>query len=118
MSFGCVYAMTNPGMPGLVKIGRTIDPEFRALQLSRLTAVPASFDLVYASDILDDAALVEAMVHSALRKRRFRQNREFFRVSPEEAAMAIQSAALMNAWNRAGKEARDEFMARILAEAA
>ena len=44
MTPGWVYVLTNPAMPGLVKIGLTSrNPQVRAAELTQATGVPAPF---------------------------------------------------------------------------
>lgn len=113
MAMGCVYAATNPAMPGLVKIGQAYEPDVRVYHLSRFTAVPAPFELAYTTDLMPAADLAEAIAHDELRAHRFRENREFFRVSVEQAMHTIQVAALLALWKTALPDDREEFLARI-----
>lgn len=81
MNLGYVYILTNPSMPGLVKIGRTSrDVGLRAAELWQ-TGVPTKFE-VYASEKTSDCVQLEAYVHGDLRKRRLSKSREFFQVDP------------------------------------
>ncbi len=43
-----VYVLTNPTMPGLIKIGRTTNLEQRVKSLSSDTGVPLPFEVFYA----------------------------------------------------------------------
>ena len=84
MNLGYVYILTNPSMPGLVKIGRTSrDVGLRAAELWQ-TGVPTKFE-VYASEKTSDCVQLEAYVHGDLRKRRLSKSREFFAIDPSEA---------------------------------
>ena len=58
-----VYSLTNPAMPGLVKIGRTdgIGMESRLRQLDT-TCVPLPFECFYAVEV-EDAQKVEKALH-------------------------------------------------------
>jgi hypothetical protein len=90
---GWVYVLTNPSMPGLVKVGMTRGtPEARARDLSRSTGVPRPFAVV-ASARVGDPEAVEAAVHSALARRRVNTRREFFRVGKSEARRALRRAS-------------------------
>ncbi len=90
---GWVYVLTNPSMPGLVKVGMTRGtPEARARELSRSTGVPRSFAVVASARVRDPEA-VEAAVHAALAGRRVNSRREFFRVGKREAARALRRAS-------------------------
>src|SRR5262249_18080395 len=79
-----VYILTNPAMPGLVKIGRTSDGvgvETRLRQLDT-TCLPLPFECFYAVEV-EDAQKVERALHDAFDDHRIRSNREFFRLSPD-----------------------------------
>jgi hypothetical protein len=63
---GHLYVLTNPHMPGLVKIGCTDRTAYqRADELSRATGVPGRYR-VERSWLLDNAAAAERRVHGAL----------------------------------------------------
>lgn len=88
MSRGYVYVLSNPAMPGLVKIGRTIhNPEDRARQLDN-TGVPMPFVLEF-SCLSPNCHELEQWAHEHLDRNRVRLEREFFRVDAKEAALAI-----------------------------
>lgn len=100
---GWVYILTNPAMPGLVKIGHTARrPERRAAELTAATGVPAPFVVAWAHPVADHEAL-ESIVHSQLARSRARHNREFFRCSVQAARSIIEreAAALLLPWWRA-----------------
>lgn len=85
MNPGYVYILTNPSMPGLVKVGRTSrEVDLRAEELWRHTGVPTPFD-IYASEKTCDCVQLEAFIHGDLSKHRLNRSREFFRVDPDEA---------------------------------
>ncbi|WP_331283428.1 GIY-YIG nuclease family protein [Pantoea sp. LMR881] len=80
-SKGWVYILSNPYMPGLLKVGMTtISPEVRAKELSSGTGVPAKFN-VEASYFSDDPRGDEARIHTDLAKYRVNNGREFFQCS-------------------------------------
>ena len=92
---GWIYVLTNPAMPGLVKIGMTRDtPRARARDLSRVTGVPVPFAVACCARVADPAA-AERRFHRSLSGRRVSSRREFFRASPREAARAMRAAAGM-----------------------
>jgi len=78
---GIVYILSNPSLPGLVKIGQTINLEQRLSQLFN-TSVPTPFKCIYAKKV-QNYKEVERKLHKGLNKDRINQNREFFRI-PEE----------------------------------
>ena len=95
---GIVYVLTNEGMPGLVKIGRTdrSDPSARMADLYS-TGVPFPFECVKAIELADngEAARLEAALHRAFSTDRVNPRREFFRM--DEARVS----AILNTWPRA-----------------
>lgn len=89
-----VYVLTNPAMPGLVKIGRTShdDPEVRLAQLYT-TGVPVPFEIEYACRV-PNATEVERGLHVAFSPQRVNPRREFFEIEPEQAISILR---LLNA---------------------
>jgi hypothetical protein len=87
---GYVYVMTNPSMPGLVRIGETRDhPHKRAKQLSRPSGVPSPFRVAFHVEVANSARM-EALVHKALNKVRVSSRREFFQLSVPRAIELVQ----------------------------
>ncbi|EPO6695902.1 GIY-YIG nuclease family protein [Pseudomonas aeruginosa] len=85
---GYIYLLSNPSMPGLLKIGHTMDlPEQRLRQLNT-TGVPLPF-ILEACFLVDDPESLERAVHTALTPHRPVQNREFFNLSPSQALKLI-----------------------------
>ena len=81
MEYGIVYLLTNPVMPGLVKIGMTtqedIDKRMRELYT---TGVPVPFECQFACKVKKgDCAKIEKALHTAFEPQRINANREFFR---------------------------------------
>lgn len=87
---GIVYVLTNPVMPGLVKIGRTerADVNRRLVELYS-TGVPVPFELSFAG-LVDDGQAVEAALHVAFGPYRINPNREFFRIEPDQAIAILK----------------------------
>lgn len=77
-----VYVLTNPTMPGLIKIGRTTNLEQRVKSLSSDTGVPLPFEVFYACSVRD-ADEVERALHNAFGDHRINPKREFFEIDPE-----------------------------------
>jgi hypothetical protein len=79
-----LYFLSNPAMPGLLKIGmttRTVEQRIREL---RHTGIPHDFKIeVYLS--VQDAAVSEKIAHNILSKQRLNNNREFFKIDIEDA---------------------------------
>jgi hypothetical protein len=86
-----LYLLSNPSMPGLLKIGMTtVHPDDRMQQLFS-TGVPEQFVLEYCV-MVPDAALAERQSHTALMSYRFRNNREFFKITVVEAIKIINAS--------------------------
>lgn len=84
-----VYILTNESMPDFVKIGFTHGVvEERLRQLDR-TGIPLPFEVYYAA-IVVDAEKEERWLHSIFADRRVRDNREFFKINPELATLALK----------------------------
>lgn len=80
---GIVYVLSNPAMPGLVKIGKTTndDVEDRMDQLFT-TGVPAPFVCDKAVKV-SNVNEVEQALHKALEKNRYSTSREFFEIESD-----------------------------------
>ena len=77
-TIGWIYVMRNKAMPGLFKIGFTMDdPRERANQLSSPTGVPMPFEVVCAIKTRYPAE-TESYLHEQLSRRRVNASREFF----------------------------------------
>lgn len=75
-------------MPEYIKIGFTHgDVKERIKQLDR-TGVPLPFEIYYAATV-GDAQREEKWLHSIFADRRARDTREFFKMNPEYAALAL-----------------------------
>ncbi|MGJ8641784.1 MAG: GIY-YIG nuclease family protein [Luteolibacter sp.] len=87
---GIVYVLTNPAMPGLVKIGKTSRFEVQT-RLNELysTGVPVPFECAYAGRVADETA-VERAFHQAFGPYRINPKREFFQIEPEQAIALLR----------------------------
>lgn len=83
-----VYCLTNPAMPGYVKIGITKNLTQRLRQLDN-TSTPLPFECIYAVEV-DDPSRIEHLLHDTFADVRTRRTREFFEVSPERVISAMQ----------------------------
>ena len=87
---GIVYVLTNPAMPGLVKIGRTargsVDARLAELYSS---GVPVPFECAFAGRVADEAK-VESAFHRAFGPYRVNPKREFFQIEPEQAVALLE----------------------------
>jgi len=88
MSFGYVYVMSNPSMPGLYKIGFTTRPMEERLQEANQpnTWIPTPFSLEFAKFVVNPQQK-EIAIHKILTKDRINPNREFFRVDLEQVKL-------------------------------
>ncbi|MFN5746597.1 MAG: GIY-YIG nuclease family protein [Methylococcaceae bacterium] len=85
-----VYVLTNPAMPGLVKIGFTAseDANSRIGQLYT-TGVPVPFELEYACRV-ENGEEVEQALHTAFSHNRINSRREFFEIEVEQAVAILR----------------------------
>ena len=89
---GIVYVLTNPAMPGLVKIGMTsrLDIDARMKELYS-TGVPVPFECAYACEVKSsDCAKIEKALHKAFEPNRINANREFFSIKSEQAIAILE----------------------------
>lgn len=83
-----LYILSNPSMPGLIKVGKTTThPDQRMAELHS-TGVPTPFELE-CSFAVPDCHESERKAHNALRAYRVANNREFFRLSVKSAIEKI-----------------------------
>jgi len=87
---GFVYCMSNPLMPGLLKIGYTERPmEIRLEEANASTWIPADFSIEFARYVRD-ANHKEQTIHRILKDKRVNPKREFFRASPEDVKLLFE----------------------------
>lgn len=89
---GIVYVLTNPAMPGLVKIGMTtrLDIDTRMKELYS-TGVPVPFECIYACEVKStDCVRIEKALHKAFEPNRINSNREFFKINPEQVTAILE----------------------------
>lgn len=94
---GLVYVLTNPVMPGLVKIGCTEqdDAGGRIAQLYS-TGVPVPFKIEFAARV-EDTQGVEQALHRAFAPNRINPKREFFRLEPDQPIAILKLLHLQDA---------------------
>ena len=86
-----VYILINEAMPGIIKIGWTDkNVEERMKELDK-TSTPVPFTCYFAKRV-EDPTFVESKLHEAFDEFRIRDNREFFRMSPDQAKAALEIA--------------------------
>ena len=91
-NYGIVYLLTNPVMPGLVKIGMTTrdDLDIRMRELYT-TGVPVPFECEYACKVMpSDCAKIEKALHKAFAPDRINANREFFKIQVDQAKAILE----------------------------
>jgi hypothetical protein len=105
MAMSIVYVLTNPAMPGLVKIGKT-EGEDASVRLAQLytTGVPFPFTLEFACRVANPDDVEKAM-HQAFGPNRVNLKREFFKI---EAAQAIAILKLLHVGEDATREVADQ----------
>ena len=85
---GYVYVLTNAAMPGLVKIGHSVNcGKTRARDIYQ-TGVPLPFDVAFEM-LVDDSYEIEQLVHEDLQKDRVSEQREFFRCDTIDAIHSV-----------------------------
>lgn len=119
---GIVYVLTNPAMPGIVKIGKTSRGSVDA-RLNELysTGVPVPFECAFAGRVKDEST-VEKAFHLAFGPYRLNPKREFFEIEPEQAIALLElmisedvTPALQEEANNVDREAKagsDKLKAR------
>lgn len=86
----CVYVMSNPSMPGLLKIGYTTNTaELRSEQLSKSNGVPEPYEVLYKYPCYNGRK-IEKEVHSILDECRPNKGREHFRIDIDQAINIIE----------------------------
>ena len=80
---GCVYILTNPSMPGLIKIGKTTGTAQERANELYTTGVPNPFSVEY-SILSNDPDTLEFLLHRKFGNHRVTKDREFFSCSTDE----------------------------------
>ncbi|MCH9813733.1 MAG: GIY-YIG nuclease family protein [Epsilonproteobacteria bacterium] len=91
-----VYVLSNPAMPGIVKIGKTTqrDVELRMTQLYA-SGVPLPFKCEYAVEV-EDCDKAEQALHIAFEPYRVNPKREFFDIAAEQAIAILKLLGTKN----------------------
>lgn len=87
---GYIYIFSNPSYKGCLKIGKARNPRLRVKQLSGETGVLRKFR-IEAFFKVSDYTVDEQKAHSLLASYREKPNKEFFRLSPEDAILKLSS---------------------------
>lgn len=108
---GIVYVLTNPCMPGIVKIGMTERSEVD-IRLKELytTGVPLPFECKYACSVnKSDCGKIESALHKAFAPQRLNANREFFSIKPEQAIAILELFHTENITEEVSKEIENDL---------
>lgn len=84
-----IYVLTNPAMPGMVKIGMTGQDVTARLKQLYSTGVPLPFECAYAVKVTN-AGEVEKAFHKAFGPYRVNPSREFFEIEPEQVRVLLK----------------------------
>ncbi len=92
MEYGIVYLLTNPVMPGLVKIGMTAQEDIdKRMKELYTTGVPVPFECQFACRVKkSDCIKIEKALHTAFEPQRINANREFFRIQVNQAKAILE----------------------------
>jgi hypothetical protein len=85
---GYVYVLSNPSMPGVLKIGRSAKGGAERAKSFYQTGVANPFTVEFEL-LTDDCCWLESEVHKELNSYRVNPDREFFSCAPYEAMVAI-----------------------------
>jgi T5orf172 domain len=90
MEEGWIYCLSNESMPGILKVGSTIDPEITCKQLYT-TGVPLPFKIEFAKYV-KDYVKKEKTIHKILEQftDRVNSSREFFKCSKMEVYALLE----------------------------
>ncbi len=86
---GIVYCLTNPSMPGYVKIGITEDSLETRLKGLDTTSVPLPFECIFAIEV-ENPKDAEKLLHDAFADNRVRSTREFFQIDEQRVVSAMR----------------------------
>lgn len=92
IEYGIVYLVTNPVMPGLVKIGMTAQEDIdKRLKELYTTGVPMPFVCEFACRVKkSDCTKIENALHTAFAPQRINASREFFRIQVDQAKAILE----------------------------
>lgn len=93
MKRGYVYVLSNPSMPGVFKIGRSVNGGLARAAAIYTTGVPEPFHIEF-EIIVDEPARIESAVHEQLIRYRVSHQREFFKCEINEIVATIISEVI------------------------
>ncbi|MFN5422498.1 MAG: GIY-YIG nuclease family protein [bacterium] len=93
---GIIYILSNPAMPGIIKIGKTTKEDVK-LRMKELysSGVPLPFECVYAAKV-NNLDAVERALQTAFSPNRLNPKREFFEIETSQAIAIIKLLELEN----------------------
>ena len=93
---GIIYLLSNPAMPGILKIGKTTKEDVK-LRMKELysSGVPLPFECLYAAKVRD-IDRVEKALHTAFSPDRVNPKREFFEIEATQAIAILKLLELEN----------------------
>jgi hypothetical protein len=93
---GIIYIISNPAMPGIIKIGKTTQEDVKIRMKELYTSgVPVPFKCVYAAKV-ENIDEVERALHIAFSPYRLNPRREFFEIESYQAIAIIRVLELQN----------------------
>jgi hypothetical protein len=104
---GIIYILSNPAMPGLIKIGTTKNLDDRLGELYN-TSVPYPFECVYACQV-DDYQSVEKAIHNICDVHRVNSKREFFDIAPEKVVAVLEQLKAKDVTGEIEKKVEQEI---------
>ena len=102
---GIIYLLSNPAMPGIIKIGKTTHEDIKVrMQQLYQTGVPLPFECIYAATV-NNIEEVEKALHIAFNPNRLNPKREFFEIEAMQAIAIIKLLQIENVSNLVEQEA-------------
>lgn len=92
---GVIYILTNPAMPGLVKIGKTSNAAEVRMDSLYTTGVAVPFECAKAVEV-EDIHKVEKALHIAFGPQRINPKREFFKIDEIQALVLLELLSSKN----------------------
>jgi hypothetical protein len=113
-SIGWIYVLQNKSMPGLVKIGFTMDdPWERANQLSTPTAVPQPFEVFFATKTSYPAQVEKWLHENTFRNSRVSPHREFFVFDVRSPSLLYYDEPRKTVYNQTEEQKVESFIQAI-----
>lgn len=93
---GIIYLLSNPAMPGIIKIGKTTKEDVK-LRMKELysSGVPLPFECLYAAKVKDIDSTEKAL-HTAFSPDRINPKREFFEIEATQAMAILKLLEIEN----------------------